>query len=98
MTDDVRDAVGKIPARAWTPAYDDGKVRDGAWVAELTGLLDLASWPKGMRVIVRRERPHPGAQLRLTDVGGHRFTCFATSAGTGQLADLGTTPPPTGTV
>jgi hypothetical protein len=89
MTDDVQDAVGKIPARAWTPAYDDGgKVRDGAWVAELTGLLDLASWPKGMRVIVRKERPHPGAQLRFTDLGGHRFTCFATSARTGQLADL----------
>jgi hypothetical protein len=29
-----------IPDRAWTPAYDsDGKVRDGAWVAELTGLV-----------------------------------------------------------
>ena len=89
MTDDVQDAVLKIPDRAWTPAYDgDGQVRDGAWVAELTGLLDLASWPKGMRVIVRKERPHPGAQLRFTDIGGHRFTCFATSARTGQLADL----------
>ena len=89
MTDDVQDAVLKIPARTWTPAYDgDGQVRDGAWVAELTGLLDLSSWPKGMRVIVRRERPHPGAQLRFTDIGGHRFTCFATSARSGQLADL----------
>ena len=89
ITDDMQDAILKIPARAWTPAYDgDGQVRDGAWVAELTGLLDLASWPKGLRVIVRRERPHPGAQLRFTDLGGHRFTCFATSARTGQLADL----------
>jgi len=89
MTDDVQDAAGKIPARAWTPTYDDyGKVRDGEWVAELTGLLDLASWPKGMRVIVGKERPHPGAQLRFTDLVGHRFTCFATSARTGQLADL----------
>jgi len=41
-----------------------------------------------MRVIVRKERPHPGAQLRFTDIDGHRFTCFATSARTGQLADL----------
>jgi hypothetical protein len=89
MTDDVQEAVAKLPARAWTPAYDgDGQVRDGAWVAELTGLLDLTSWPTGMRVIVRKERPHPGAQLRFTDLGGHRFTCFATSALTGQLADL----------
>jgi hypothetical protein len=89
MTDDVQDAITKVPARAWTPAYDgDGQVRNGAWVAELTGLLDLSSWPKGMRVIARKERPHPGAQLRFTDVGGHRFTCFATSTRTGQLADL----------
>ena len=41
-----------------------------------------------MRVIVRKERPHPGAQLRFTDIDGHRFTCFATSTRTGQLADL----------
>ncbi len=89
MTDQVQDAIMKLPGRAWTPAYDgDGQVRDGAWVAELTGLLDLSSWPKGIRVIVRRERPHPGAQLRFTDIGGHRFTCFATSTRTGQLADL----------
>ena len=46
------------------------------------------SWPKGMRVIVRKERPHPGAQLRFTDIDGHRFTCFATSTRGGQLADL----------
>ena len=46
-------------------------------------MLDLSAWPKGMRVIVRRERPHPGAQLRFTDPGGHRFTCFATSTDPG---------------
>ena len=72
-------AIGKVPAGAWTAACDsDGQVRDGAWVADITGLLDLDSWPAGMRVIVRKERPHPGAQLRLTDIDGHRFTCFAT--------------------
>jgi Transposase DDE domain group 1 len=89
ITKDIGDAIMKIPARVWTPAYDsDGGVRVGAWVAELTGLLDLSSWPKGMRVIVRKERPHPGAQLRFTDIDGHRFTAFATSTRTGQLADL----------
>jgi hypothetical protein len=89
MTEDVQDAIVKIPERVWVPAYDaDGQVRPGAWVAELTGLLDLASWPRGMRVIVRKERPHPGAQLRFTDIDGHRFTCFVTSTKTGQLADL----------
>lgn len=60
-----------IPKHVLVPAYDaDGEVRDGAWVAEVTGLLDLQSgpnpWPPGMRVILRKERPHPGAQLRLT--------------------------------
>ena len=64
-----------------TPA---ARARPGAWVAELTGLLDLAGWPAGMRVIVRKERPHPGAQLRFTDIGGHRFTVFATDARRGS--------------
>jgi hypothetical protein len=41
-----------------------------------------------MRVIVRKERPHPGAQLRLTDIDGHRITAFATNTPGGQLADL----------
>jgi hypothetical protein len=41
-----------------------------------------------MRVIVRKERPHSGAQLRFTDLGGHRFTAFASDARRGQLADL----------
>jgi hypothetical protein len=89
ITEDIQDAILTIPARAWTPAYDaGGRVRPGAWVAEITGMLNLATWPKGMRVIVRKERPHPGAQLRFTDIDGHRFTCFATDAKHGQLADL----------
>ena len=79
----------RVPERAWTPAYDaDGQPRDGAAVAELTGLLNLAGWPPGMRVIVRRERPHPGAQLRITDVDGNRITAFATNTRRGQHADL----------
>jgi hypothetical protein len=89
ITDDIQDAILKLPARARAPAYDgDREVRPGAWVAELAGVLDLANWPKGMRVIARKERPHPGAQLRFTDIDGHRFTCFATSTSGGQLPDL----------
>ena len=89
ITEDMQAAVLKVPADSWTPAYDgNGQVRDGAWIADITGLLDLASWPGGMRVIVRKERPHPGAQLRFTDLDGHRFTAFATDARKGQLADL----------
>ncbi len=63
-------------------------MREGAWVAEATGLLDLSGWPPGMRVIVRKERPHPGAQLHLTDADGHRLTAFATKTRRGQLPDL----------
>jgi hypothetical protein len=85
MTDDVQAAILKLPAAAWTPAYDsDRMVRPGAWVAELTGMLSLAGWPAGMRVIARRERPHPGAQLRFTDLCGHRFTCLPPTPGAGS--------------
>jgi len=89
ITEDMQAAILALPDRVWEPAYDaGGQVRPGAWVAELTGLLDLTGWPEGMRVIVRKERPHPGAQLRFTDLDGHRFTCFATNTRRGQLADL----------
>jgi hypothetical protein len=89
ITGQMRQAIGQLPDRIWEPAYDaGGQVRPGAWVAELTGLLDLSGWPSGMRIIIRKERPHPGAQLRFTDIDGHRFTCFATDAKRGQLADL----------
>jgi hypothetical protein len=89
ITEDMQEAILALPERVWEPAYDaGGQVRPGAWAAELTGLLDLTGWPAGMRVIVRRERPHPGAQLRFTDINGHRFTAFATDARRGQLADL----------
>lgn len=88
---EVQAAVLAIPADAWVPAYDlDGRPRKGAWVAEITGMLDLTKWPKDSRVIIRRERPHPGAQLRFTDTDGHRFTAFITDTHGGQLADLET--------
>jgi Transposase DDE domain group 1 len=89
LSEDMVARLETIPDQAWTAAYDaEGKVRDGAWVTELTGVLDLAGWPAGMRVIARAERPHPGAQLRFTDVNGNRLTAFATNTAGGQLADL----------
>jgi len=89
LPDNTPDLLKLIPEHVWTEAYDahDG-VRDGAWVAELTHLMDLTSWPAGMRVIVRKERPHPGAQLRFGDVDGMRITAFATNTTRGQLPDL----------
>ena len=89
ITEDIQAAVLQVPAAAWTPAYDgDGPVQQGAWVADLTGLLEAGGWPAGMRVIVRKERPHPDAQLRFTGIDGHWFTAFATGTREGQLAAL----------
>ena len=85
----IQAKLATIPAELWEPAYDaGGQIRPGAWVAEVTGLFDLASWPTGMRLIVRKERPHPGAQLRITDIDGHRITAFVTNTTRGQVADL----------
>lgn len=90
ITEKIRDAIDLVPKKIWTPALDaDGGVREGGDVAELTGLLDLAKWPDGMRVIVRRERPHPGAQLSLFEErDGWRYQAFVTNTTTGQLAFL----------
>lgn len=93
ITGKVREAIARVPAAAWTPALDaDGGVRVGGDVAELTGLLppeSMAMWPAGMRVIVRRERPHPGAQLSLfEEADGYRYQAFVTNTPTGHLALL----------
>jgi hypothetical protein len=89
LPENTPDLLKLIPTDMWAPAYDaHDQVRDGAWVAELTDLMDLTGWPKGMRVIVRKERPHPGAQLRFEDVDGMRITAFVTNSTRGQLADL----------
>jgi hypothetical protein len=83
-------AITTIPEHMWTPAITtDGEIRDGAEVAEVTGLLDLRRWPAGMRAILRRERPHPGAQLSLLEeADGWRYQAFATNTRVGQLAFL----------
>ena len=84
----VQDAVDTLNlADAWYPAIDtDGGVRDGAWVAEATTLVNLATWPTGTRLILRKERPHPGAQLRFTDTDGMRVTAFITDTEPGVIA------------
>jgi hypothetical protein len=75
----VREAIAAQPEHAWTPAVDgDGQARDGAEACELTGWVDLHTWPAGTRAICRREDTHPGAQLRFTDLDGHRFQVFLT--------------------
>ncbi len=88
--ENVRHAITELPAGTWSPALKaDGEVRDGGEVAEVTGLLDLTGWPAGMRVILRRERPHPGAQLSLFEAhDGWRYQAFATNTTSGTLQFL----------
>ena len=70
----------------WYPAIESGAdLRDGAWVAEATDLVDMSGWPAGTRLILRKERPHPGAQLRFTDSDGLRVTAFITDTGHGVV-------------
>ena len=79
LTEQVRAAILQIPEDAWVPALDqDGSHRKNGEVAEITDMVDLSSWPEGSRLIVRRERPHPGAQLSFTDHDGYRFQAILT--------------------
>jgi hypothetical protein len=86
----VRDALMLVQEEDWDRATEpDGTVRQGAWVVELTGLVDLGAWGEGMRLICRRERPHPGAQLSLFDTAqGFRHTCFITNTAGDDIAAL----------
>jgi hypothetical protein len=89
LTEPVRAAILHTPATAWIPALSqDGSVRDNGEVVELTDHIDLSSWPVGSRVIVRRERPHPGAQLSFTDHDGYRFQAILTDQTDADIAIL----------
>ncbi len=86
----VRDALLLVQEEDWAPAVEPGgRRRPGAEVAELTDLVNLDAWPDGTRLIVRRERPHPGAQLSLFDtVEGFRHTAFITDTASDNIAEL----------
>jgi len=86
LTEQVRAAILEIPDGAWVCALDqDGAERPNGQVCEITDRLDLTGWPQGSRVIVRRERAHPGAQLSFTDHDGHRFQAILTDQA-GEIA------------
>jgi DDE family transposase len=84
VTEPVRQAIQS--ATGWIPAIDaDGGLREHAEVCEITGLFETAGWPAGTRFLVRRERPHPGAQLSLFDtIEGWRHQVVATDTSPGQ--------------
>jgi Transposase DDE domain group 1 len=86
----VRGAIVELPESAWQGAIDgDGELREGVQVTELTDRVELSAWPEGTRLIVRRERPHPGAQLSVFDCeAGYRHTAFITDQGGADVAAL----------
>ena len=87
LTGPVRAAILKIPESAWVTALErDGSARTNGQVAEITDRVDLGSWPERSRVIVRRERPHPGAQLSFTDHDGYRFQAILTDQAEKNIA------------
>jgi hypothetical protein len=89
LSEPLRAAILKVSEDAWVPAVNqDGQARENGQVTELTGSLDLSSWPEGSRVIVRRERPHPGAQLSFTDHDGHRFQAILTDQDDQDIAAI----------
>jgi hypothetical protein len=90
LTEPIRNACLQVPPGRWRPAIsaDGSEERDYAEVAEITDLVDLSRWPTATRAIVRREEPHPGAQLTFTDIDGHRFQVFITDQTDADIAYL----------
>jgi hypothetical protein len=89
LTEPVRAAILQIPGAAWVAALDqDGGERENGEVAELTEHVELSAWPEHSRLIVRRERPHPGAQLSFTDHDGYRFQAILTDQDDREIAVL----------
>jgi len=89
LTEPVRTAILQTPENAWVAALDqDGSARTNGEVTEITSVVDLSAWPEGSRLIVRRERPHPGAQLSFTDHDGYRFQTILTDQHDTNIAAL----------
>ncbi len=89
LTEAVRTAILKTPDNCWLSTVgQDGSPRPNGQVCEITAHLDLGTWPTGSRVIVRRERPHPGAQLTFTDHDGYRFQATLTDQTDKSIAEI----------
>jgi hypothetical protein len=89
LTATARNAITEIPGNAWIAALNtDGSERGNGEVAEITASVDLSCWPEGSRLIIRRERPHPGAQLSFTDENGYRFQAILTDRPEAHIAEI----------
>lgn len=95
LTVDIAKVLLDVPKRAWSPAIsaDGSEWRDHGEVVEITHLVSdvfdsTRAWPSGLRMIARRELPHPGAQLTFTDVDGHRYQVFVTDLDDPDIAYL----------
>lgn len=90
LTEPIRNACLQVPSGRWRPAItaDGSDERDHADVAEITDLVNLSRWPSGTRAILRREEPHPGAQLTFSDIDGRRFQVFITDQTDADIAYL----------
>jgi hypothetical protein len=90
LTADLARVILQIPKRRWktTISAAGTEEREVGAVAEITDLIDLSSWPVHTRMLVRREEPHPGAQLTFTDVYGYRYQVFITDHRSGDICFL----------
>ena len=76
VTEQVRDAIGLVPKKAWATAVDaDGEVREHADVVEITGLLPTAlreNWPAGMwsSSAANTPTPAPSSVCSKSAMGG----------------------------
>jgi len=94
-TDREMDAIAQLPDQAWTAAIEqNGQPVENAYVADLTGMLDLDGWQQkipGLRVLVRDEPLHPRYRKRATDrekALGRRYQLIVTNTKVGQIAWL----------
>lgn len=89
LTEPVRQAILDIDADVWIPALDaDGSQRTNGAVAEISDTVEMSAWGDAVRLIVRRERPHPGAQLSFTDHDGYRFQAILTDQTDQDIAQI----------
>jgi hypothetical protein len=95
LTVEIASVLVNLPKRAWSPAItaDGSDWREHAEICEITHLVGdvfdaTRAWPTGLRMIARRELPHPGAQLTFTDIDGHRYQVFVTDLVDSDIAYL----------